>query len=203
VGKLLFSLDTILDTAAMPPLQQLPVHPRFASNTPDEYVTSLLEFWSDPLLQTLCGGVHILDFFTRDSETGPPDIYRTVLPADWIVYFESQSIGAVLDLLLRTPLAEFTSNVPATLKTFIQGVREHSLQRGFARRDKSERTKKTTGYGTEWALNMGMKPKKIHEVCDCLLYNSQKIYIYTTVSHLWCLRRACRSRISLHFWTSS
>jgi hypothetical protein len=149
-----------------PPLQQLPVHPRFANSSPDEYIASLLEFWSDPLLQTLCGGVHILDFFTRDSnDSAAPDIYRTVLPADWIEYFEPRPIDAVLDLLLRTPLHEFAADVPESLKTFVKNVREHSLQRAFVRRDKSERTKKTTGYGTEWALNMGMKPKKIHEVC--------------------------------------
>jgi hypothetical protein len=193
-----------------PPLQQLPVHPRFENSSPDEYIASLLEFWSDPLLQTLCGGVHILDFFTRDCDSAdadgaaPPDIYRTVLPADWIAYFEPRPIDAVLDLLLRTPLHDFATDVPESLKTFVKNVREHSLQRGFVRRDKSERIKKTAGYGTEWALNMGMKPKKIHEVC---VNSRTKKYIqilHGKVVFKKCVHgRVYRSRILPRFWTSS
>jgi len=153
----------------MPPLQQLPVASRFSDSTPEEYIDSLFTFWlAEPLLQTLCGGIHILDFFTRDSEStdGPKDIYRTVLPADWISCFATQPLDTILDLFLRTPIEEFTSDIPETLKTYIREVREHMLQRGFVRREKSEQTIKAIGHGTERALNAGMKPKKIHEVCS-------------------------------------
>jgi len=153
----------------MPPPQQLPVSPRFSTNVPEEYIDSLLAFWSaEPLLQTLCGGIHILDFFTRDSDlgNGPRDIYHTVLSADWISYFAVQPLDSILDLFLRTPIDEFTNNVPESLKTYIRDVREHMLQRGFVRREKSEQTIRAIGHGTERALNAGMKPKKIHEVCS-------------------------------------
>ncbi|KAF8541394.1 methyltransferase domain-containing protein [Trichophaea hybrida] len=129
----------------MPPSQPLPVSQRFSTTSPDEYIKSLLTFSSDPLLQTLCGGIHILDFFTRDSET---------------------SIDHVLDLLLRIPLSSFSTDVPSSLKEYIRNVRDHTLQRDFVRHAASEKTKKTVRYGTEWALNAGMRPKKIHEVCD-------------------------------------
>ncbi|KAI5854436.1 methyltransferase domain-containing protein [Tricharina praecox] len=157
----------------MPPPQQLPVSPRFSTSTPEEYIDSLLAFWTtSPLLQTLCGGIHILDFFTRDSEStdGPKDIYHTVFPADWISWFAAQSLDTVLDLFLRTPIDEFTTDVPETLKTYIREVREHMLQRGFVRREKSEQTIRAIGRGTERALNAGMKPKKIHEVENFAAY---------------------------------
>ncbi|KAF8252883.1 hypothetical protein K440DRAFT_657461 [Wilcoxina mikolae CBS 423.85] len=148
----------------MPPSQPLPVSQRFSTTSQDEYIESLLTFSSDPLLQTLCGGIHILDFFTRDSETVPQDIYRTVIPEDWIHYFSTQSTDHVLDLLLRIPRSSFSTDVPPTLKDYIRNVRDHTLQRDFVRRAASEKTKKTVRYGTEWALNAGMRPKKIHEV---------------------------------------
>ena len=147
-----------------PPPHPFPVSPRFANAKPEDYLDSLLALAESPLLRTLCGGVHILDFFTRDTPTAPTDIYRAVLPPDWISFFETQPIDDILDLLLRTPLPDFPAAVPATLRSFVSTVRDHSLQRAFVRRDRSEKTKKTTGYGTERALNAGMKPKKIHEV---------------------------------------
>lgn len=149
----------------MPPSNVLPVSDRFTHSSPDEYITALLAFADDPFLRTLCGGIHILDFFTRDSDADPKDIYRTVLPADWIAFFALLPIDSILDLLMRTPLAELSPDVPPTLRTYIESVRAHTLDRTFQRRAISEETKNTTGKGTEWALNAGMKPKKIHEVC--------------------------------------
>jgi len=150
----------------MPPSQPLPLPARFS--TPEDYISSLLAFSADPLLRTLCGGVHILDFFTRDSETTPKDLYRTILPPEWIAYFEAKPIEYILGLLIRTPLDCFDADVPPELCIYIRNVREHSLQREFIRRDRSEKTKKKIGCGTEWALNSGMKPKKIHEVLKTL-----------------------------------
>lgn len=151
----------------MPPANVLPVSPRFASAPPDEYIDALLAFAENPLLRTLCGGIHILDFFTRDSDTEPQDIYRTVVPADWIAFFAPLHIDAILDLLMRTPPAAFPADMPATLHAYIADVRAHTLDRTFVRAALSEQTRSTVGAGAERALNAGMKPKKIHEVCVC------------------------------------
>ncbi|KAI5792971.1 methyltransferase domain-containing protein [Pyronema domesticum] len=148
----------------MPPTHPLPLSDRFLAGTPDEYVESLLTFSEDPLFRILCGGIHILDFFTRDSEDEPKDIYRTIMPQDWIGFFARQNINYILDLLLRLPYSEFPTDIPETLDTYIRNVRDHTLQRDFVRREASERAKKRVGFGTEWALNAGMRPKKIHEV---------------------------------------
>ena len=158
----------------MPPAQPLPLSGRFSTTTStdaEEYVESLLVFCDHPLLRTLCGGIHILDFFTRDAAdpanpAEPRDIYRTVIAPDWIEFFARQPhIDGILDLLLRTPPTSFPADVPPSLAAYICDVREHSLRRNFVRRAASERTRRTVGYGTEWALNAGMRPKKIHEVC--------------------------------------
>ncbi|RPB03878.1 hypothetical protein L873DRAFT_1833550 [Choiromyces venosus 120613-1] len=149
----------------MPPSQPLPYDPQFSS--PEEYITSLLAFASDPLFQTLCGGVHILDFFTRDCETEPIDLYHEILPADWISFFSTQEIPSILDYLLRTPIDQLPKTCPETLAAFISQVRIHSLNRDFTRPPVPANTKKSAGVshnGEEWALNAGMRPKKIHEV---------------------------------------
>ncbi|KAI4747038.1 hypothetical protein E4T50_02698 [Aureobasidium sp. EXF-12298] len=53
----------------MGPESALPCSPEF--ETPEQYVDSLLDFIaSSELLHALCGGVHVLDFFTRK-----PDLY--------------------------------------------------------------------------------------------------------------------------------
>ncbi|KAF4620125.1 hypothetical protein G7Y89_g14697 [Cudoniella acicularis] len=54
-----------------------PTDPSFP--TTDSYVTSLLNFThTSTIFQTLCGGVHILDFFTRS-----PSLYHVVIPVEW------------------------------------------------------------------------------------------------------------------------
>ncbi|KAG0133785.1 hypothetical protein HOY82DRAFT_555610 [Tuber indicum] len=149
----------------MPPSPLLPYSPQFTS--PEEYITSLLTFTSNPLFQTLCGGVHILDFFTRDSGTKPVDLYHEILPADWISFFSAQEIPSVLDHLLRTPIDQLPKTCPETLVTFITQVRIHSLNRDFTRPPALAKAKTSAGVshsGEEWALNAGMRPKKIHEV---------------------------------------
>lgn len=143
----------------MPPSQPLPLPTRF--NTPDDYLESLLCFSTEPLFRTLCGGVHILDFFSRDP---PNDLYRQILPTEWVAYFENVDTPAVLDLLIRTPLAEMDVHVPASLRRFVQEVREHSLRREFVRQRNGARQTQHDRE-MEWALHAGMKPKKVHEVC--------------------------------------
>ena len=149
----------------MPPSQPLPYDPQFAS--PEEYITSLLTFTSDSLFQTLCGGVHILDFFTRDSDTEPIDLYHEILPADWVSFFSTQEISSILDYLLRMPISQLPQTCPEALVAFITQVRIHSLNRDFTRPPAPAETKTSAGVshsGEEWALNAGMRPKKIHEV---------------------------------------
>lgn len=152
-------------------------------------------FCDHPLFRMLCGGIHILDFFTRDkanpaNPAEPQDIYRTVMIPDWIEFFALQpDIDGILDLLLRTPPTSFPVNMPPSLAAYICEVREHSLRRDFVRRAASERTRRTVGYGTEWALNAGMRPKKIHEVCVCVC-----VCVYLCVC-----ARACGSVLSSCF----
>lgn len=161
----------------MRPDTPLPISPSFSSA--DEYVCSLLEFSRDPLFQALSGGVHILDFFTRDK---PHDLYTTVLPAEWRQFFAEYEIDDILDLLLRKDLdtLENDSNgvgvkppCPHSLRNFIQQVRDHCLRREFIPLDDDlgiMRERKVGGralFETEDQLRhfaIGMKPKKLHEV---------------------------------------
>ncbi|KAL7275006.1 hypothetical protein RUND412_002070 [Rhizina undulata] len=154
----------------MPPGQHLPFPAEFSDV--DSYIASLLNFSQNSLFQTLCGGVHILDFFTRDvsdtSTASPKDLYHSILPAEWIGYFTANGVEEVLDILMRRDLGELEKEggCPENLRVFIGEIRSHSLRREFARRETSD--KKSVGIekrnGGEWALNAGMKPKKIHEV---------------------------------------
>lgn len=82
----------------MKPDQPLPLPPEFTDA--DTYVDSLLHFGTScTLLRTLCGGIHINDFFNRD-----PDLYTQVLPQEWREYFKSAEIFELLDLLMREDL---------------------------------------------------------------------------------------------------
>src|SRR5690348_10556346 len=81
------------------PRVSLPLDSRWACE--DDYVQSLLSFaTSSDLFRNLCGGVHILDFLTRE-----PDLYTTVLPAEWRDWFDLVEIEDVLQLLLRADLS--------------------------------------------------------------------------------------------------
>src|SRR5438034_6526068 len=73
----------------------------------DAYVESLLSFaTSSDLFRNLCGGIHILDFLTRE-----PDLYKTILPEDWRAFFDHHEIGGILDLLLREDIEPFRSGI--------------------------------------------------------------------------------------------
>ncbi|KAL1635791.1 hypothetical protein SLS56_001486 [Neofusicoccum ribis] len=129
----------------------------------EAFVESLLRFGTtSTTLRTLCGGVHILDFLTRE-----PDLYSLVLPAGWRDYFarDDVDVAAVLDLLMRRDLGELRSpssgggdgdGPPEDLLAFIADVRRHSLRRGWAPPRQVGRLPRHV------ALGMGVK--KQHEV---------------------------------------
>lgn len=161
----------------------LPLHPDFEDA--ETYIHSLLTFaTSCELFQRLCGGVHILDFFTKE-----PGLYSTVLPSEWRIWFLLHQVSDILDLLMREDLQQFentrplegdlatgpTAPDPATritrewrghppppcsLLEYIRTIRKHSLDRTFGVEDQKG-LKKTAL--TRQVL-VGMKPKKIHEV---------------------------------------
>ena len=151
----------------MRPSCPLPLPERFQD--PDEYVESLLEFGTtSELLQSLCGGVHILDFFTRT-----PDLYSLVLPHDWRDWFKDVDIMDFLDLLMREDLDQFNANgensnklwrgnslPPSDLVRFIRQVRTHSLNRAFAPPPGSANLARNMTR----QIAVGMKVKKVHEV---------------------------------------
>ncbi|KAH4285898.1 hypothetical protein HBI24_216900 [Parastagonospora nodorum] len=154
----------------MGPDTPLPLPPDF-SNTED-YVESLLQFsTSSWLLQTLCGGVHILDFYTRS-----PDLYSAILPLSWRDWFRRRDIMDIMDLLMREDLAQFDENgkawrdgpaPPEDLLNYIKEVRKHLLARDFP----------PPGSGLEPQeaaiprhIALGMKVKKVHEVDNFARY---------------------------------
>jgi Methyltransferase domain len=148
----------------MGPEQPLPLPREFADA--ESYIASLLRFGtSSHLLQTLCGGVHILDFFTKE-----PDLYSLVLPETWREWFKSVEIADLLDLLMREDLAQFdpgddlgkwrnAPSPPESLIRYIRDVRMHCLNREL-------RIPKPAGVSEQLSrkIAVGMKPKKIHEV---------------------------------------
>ncbi|KEF51507.1 uncharacterized protein A1O9_12424 [Exophiala aquamarina CBS 119918] len=148
----------------------LPISPEWESE--DQYIQSLLEFpTTSSLFHNLCGGVHILDFLTRE-----PDLYTTVLPQEWRDWFDLVSIDDVLDLLLRLDVAQLRArsepatgssqklpNPPQSLLDYISSIRKLCLIRKF-----SPMSDEITELPRHVAV--GMKPKKIHEVTNFAAY---------------------------------
>ena len=155
----------------MAPSQLLPFESSF--ETVDHYVDSLLAFsTSNRLFQTLCGGVHILDFLTRE-----PDLYSTVLPQEWREWFQLHDISDILDLLLREDAAVLqrlgatdAKNCfskwrnapipPGSLLDYIIAIRTHALRRDCS----PPLSSKSSSDPLPRHVAVGMKPKKIHEV---------------------------------------
>lgn len=162
----------------------LPLHPGFADA--ETYIHSLLTFaTSCELFQRLCGGVHILDFFTKE-----PGLYSTVIPSEWRSWFLLHQVSDILDLLMREDLQQFentrslegdlstsptTARDPAnritpewrghppppySLLEYIRTIRKHSLDRTFG--VKNQNGLRKTALSRQ--VSVGMKPKKIHEV---------------------------------------
>src|SRR4051812_5471893 len=94
INSLRFDLTGMI----MAPLTPLPLPEQFSQV--DAYLESLLSFaTSSELFLQLCGGVHILDFYTRE-----PGIYSAVLPLCWRDWFKAIAIEDLLDLLMRENL---------------------------------------------------------------------------------------------------
>lgn len=172
LGRVSFSRFFCNTTKIMSPARPLPLPEAFTST--EEYVQSLLDFGtSNTLLQTLCGGVHILDFFTRTT-----DVYESVFPATWRKWFQDRDIMSILDLILRDDVDSLLSSrktevcpsnpgeegaPPIDLLEFIQNVRKHCLDRSFRPADS-----KAPPIARHVAV--GMKLKKIHEVSHFAQY---------------------------------
>lgn len=138
----------------MPPSKPLPFSDEFSS--PDEYISELLRFTqTSNLFQIMCGGVHILDFFTSK-----PGLYYSALPEEWHDFLLAQDIMRVLDLFVRDDLETVTMNggrPPESLLEYIRNIRLLSLRREYHSND-SNLPPLTPG------VAVGMKVKKVHEV---------------------------------------
>ncbi|KAH0547800.1 hypothetical protein FGG08_000057 [Glutinoglossum americanum] len=171
----------------MAPLSPLPYSDTFSD--PDTYVESLLNFaTSSSLFQTLCGGVHILDFFTRE-----PDLYATVLPGSWREWLQERGVEDILDLLMRENLDQFATTSqgtiierqqnqelpwrggprpPESLLCYIQDIRKHLLRRDFQPPTVPGKLglRNAERGNLSRKIAVGMKPKKIHEVQNFAQY---------------------------------
>ena len=143
---------------------------------PDAYVEALLSFaTSSDLFRHLCGGVHMLDFLTRE-----PDLYTTLLPEDWRQFFEHHNIADIIDLLLRDDIQPMLAAYkqgdlagqewrgvavlpPLSLLEFIQQIRRLTLRREFTPHGSGKAT-------IPPRIAVGMKVKKYHEVAHFSKY---------------------------------
>ena len=172
----------------MGPEKQLPYSTAYASA--ENYVEALLSFvTTSDMLQTLCGGVHILDFLTRE-----PDLYETVLLPEWRDWLRMHEISNVLDLLMREdietllrccsgntnhltasesqerPLCSSSKSwrggimPPASLLHYIHDIRNLTLDRSFRSSELVSGTENVSTLSRQIAV--GMKPKKAHEVVN-------------------------------------
>lgn len=149
----------------------------------DHYVESLLAFTTaSDLFQTLCGGVHILDFFTRE-----PDVFAELFPSSWRDWFRQSSVEDLLDLLMRRDLDKLpqeTECLPHDLLEYVRDIRKHSLRR-----------ESKTGFGLgrlggndvapvlQPKVAVGMNPKKKHEVQHFANY-VEKLASENAITHL-------------------
>ncbi|KAG6003511.1 hypothetical protein E4U43_000906 [Claviceps pusilla] len=147
----------------MIPSKPLPFNGDFAC--PDEYVSALLHFvYNTDLFQILCGGTHILDFFTSQ-----PGLFHTILPAEWHPFLLQCDTMRLLDVFMRHDLANLDQQLqdlppmPRSLFEYIKSVRDLSLSRDFSpRRNADSKPLPVPPY----TVRVGMKPKKIHEVTN-------------------------------------
>ncbi|KAL5364240.1 methyltransferase domain-containing protein [Aspergillus floccosus] len=158
----------------MPRPQTLPLAEEWTD--PDVYVDALLSFaTSSDLFRHLCGGVHILDFLTRE-----PDLYDSLLPAEWRTFFEKHDVQDILDLLLREDIAPLLQrkqgegeagqnegptwrDAPTSLLEYIQQIRRFSLKRDF--HPLGQKTPTIPRH-----IATGMNVKKYHEVAHFSRY---------------------------------
>jgi hypothetical protein len=142
----------------MRPKQPLPYSGNFSSA--EEYLDRLMEFaTSEDMFQILCGGVHILDFFT--SEAG---LFPAALPQEWHSFLLSIDIMQLVGMLSNegsgdAKLREDQIQPPESFLQYARSIRNLSLRRTLL----PERLKKPTLPKT---ISIGMNPKKIHEVVN-------------------------------------
>ncbi|KAK1966682.1 hypothetical protein LY78DRAFT_577845 [Colletotrichum sublineola] len=150
----------------MIPEKPLPCSDEFVS--PDAYVKALLEFvTTTDIFQILCGGVHVLDFFTNES-----GLFAQILPQEWQPFLLSYDTMALLELLMREdldalPLDSMDPAPPASFLEYIRNVRRLSLCRTFSPSSQAQ-TKPPPKLSRSVAV--GMKPKKVHEVSHFARY---------------------------------
>ncbi|KAH0259376.1 hypothetical protein KCU91_g15241, partial [Aureobasidium melanogenum] len=160
----------------MGPESALPCSPGFES--PEQYVDSLLDFIaSSELLHALCGGVHVLDFFTRK-----PDLYTLVIEPEWRDFFRAHDIMDILDLLMREDLDIFNPDTsswregpvpPESFMQYIRQIRTLSLRREHTpinRKDRKGANGPKTSHTLARQVAVGMNVKKIHEVDNFCRY---------------------------------
>lgn len=136
----------------MIPSQPLPYPDCWAS--PEDYVENLLDFvTSSDTFRILCGGVHVLDFFTSE-----PGLFSAVVPEEWQPWLLQCDPMKLLDILMREDIDSLSDpRPPESLSKYIKDIRRFSLGRKYS--SKEEKLPKLT-----WQMSVGMKPKKIHEV---------------------------------------
>lgn len=139
----------------MVPEKPLPFNGNYASS--DAYIDKLLEFVSSSsIFQVLCGGIHILDFFTTQ-----PSLFHHAAPPEWHPFLLECDTMKLLDLMVREDLDNFTyegeHQPPESLMRYIRTVRDLSLSRTFSPAVKDLPRLPHT-------VARGMNVKKMHEV---------------------------------------
>ncbi|KAK5663092.1 hypothetical protein OQA88_6508 [Cercophora sp. LCS_1] len=149
----------------MKPEKPLPYSEDFSSA--EEYVESVLNFAAtSELFQFLCGGVHILDFFTTD-----PGLFIAAVPKEWQQFLVDREPMTLLDFLMRDdldalPAAGTPGAPPETLVQYIKDIRRLSLRRGF-------RPAQSKLPVLPRSVALGMNVKKTHEVTQFAGYIDQ------------------------------
>ncbi|KAL8919546.1 MAG: hypothetical protein Q9208_006738 [Pyrenodesmia sp. 3 TL-2023] len=133
------------------------------------------------MFQNLCGGVHILEFLTQE-----PDLYASLLPEEWRIFFDLHDVSDILDLLMNVSLdsiaiPESPSSPgyglprwrsacapPLSLREYINDIRQHSLDRAV--NVLPQASSATPEFILARTVAVGMKPKKIHEVARLARY---------------------------------
>ncbi|KAF5622185.1 hypothetical protein F25303_12110 [Fusarium sp. NRRL 25303] len=140
----------------MIPEKPLPFNGNFSS--PEEYIDELLKFVrKSETFQILCGGVHILDFFTIE-----PGLFHYAIPKEWHAFILSRSLMEFLDLLMRDDLDNIKlegEQPPAGLIDYIRTVRNLSLGRSFTHPSGKLPV-------LPRSVAVGMNVKKTHEVTN-------------------------------------
>ena len=111
------------------------------------------------LFQILCGGVHILDFFTNE-----PGLFQWIFEPDWQKFLMDCEPMVLLDFLLRDnpdapPSERLWPDPPESLRKYVKDIRRHSLVRSF-------KPVKPRLPVIPRPIAVGMNVKKVHEVTN-------------------------------------